>query len=210
MHLSAGAHGRSRTVVHGAPRCQAAGMHQGAGAHRWWCTVVHGAIRCQAAGMHLGARCTQASVHLLRDSLITHNTTSVPKRPDAPRCTVHLGARRPGCTLVQVHKRPDAPRCTVQYGARRPGCTSVQVHGDPNAPSHGAGAARAPCVTLATMSNSAEHAHHILPRSRLTPSSQSNLSAPSPSLTNALSSCLPWVAGYCSSRSHFGLASVSQ
>ena len=148
MHLSAGAHGRSRTVVHGAPRCQAAGMHQGAGAHRWWCTVVHGAIRCQAAGMHLGARCTQASVHLLRDSLITHNTTSVPKRPDAPRCTVHLGARRPGCTLVQVHKRPDAPRCTVQYGARRPGCTSVQVHGDPNAPHQGAGAARAPCVTL--------------------------------------------------------------
>ena len=123
MHLSAGAHGRSRTVVHGAPRCQAAGMHQGAGAHRWWCTVVHGAIRCQAAGMHLGARCTQASVHLLRDSLITHNTTSVPKRPDAPRCT-------------------------VQYGARRPGCTSVQVHGDPNAPHQGAGAARAPCVTL--------------------------------------------------------------
>ena len=148
MHLSAGAHGRSRTVVHGAPRCQAAGMHQGAGAHRWWCTVVHGAIRCQAAGMHLGARCTQASVHLLRDSLITHNTTSVPKRPDAPRCTVHLGARRPGCTLVQVHKRPDAPRFTVQYGARRPGCTSVQVHGDPNAPHQGAGAARAPCVTL--------------------------------------------------------------
>ena len=148
MHLSAGAHGRSRTVVHGAPRCQAAGMHQGAGAHRWWCTVVHGAIRCQAAGMHLGARCTQASVHLLRDSLITHTTTSVPKRPDAPRCTVHLGARRPGCTLVQVHKRPDAPRCTVQYGARRPGCTSVQVHGDPNAPHQGAGAARAPCVTL--------------------------------------------------------------
>ena len=123
MHLSAGAHGRSRTVVHGAPRCQAAGMHQGAGAHRWWCTVVHGAIRCQAAGMHLGARCTQASVHLLRDSLITHNTMSVPKRPDAPRCTVHLGARRPGCT-------------------------SVQVHGDPNAPHQGAGAARAPCVTL--------------------------------------------------------------
>ena len=125
-------------------------MHKGAGAHRWWCTVVHGAIRCQAAGMHLGARCTQASVHLLRDSLITHNTTSVLKRPDAPRCTVHLGARRPGCTLVQVHKRPDAPRCTVQYGARRPGCTSVQVHGDPNAPHQGAGAARAPCVTLST------------------------------------------------------------
>ena len=98
--------------------------------------MVHGAIRCQAAGMHLGARCTQASGHLLRDSLITHNTMSVPKRPDAPRCTVHLGARRPGYTLVQVHKRPDAPRCTVQYGARRPGCTSVQVHGDPNAPSH--------------------------------------------------------------------------
>ena len=117
-------------------------------AHRWWCTVVHGAIRCQAAGMHLGARCTQASVHLLRDSLITHNTMNVPKRPDAPRCTVHLGARRPGCTLVQVHKRPDAPRCTVQYGARRPGCTTVQVHGDPSAPHQGAWCPRAPCVTL--------------------------------------------------------------
>ena len=117
--------------------------------------MVHGAIRCQAAGMHLGARCTQASVHLLRDSLITHNTTSVPKRPDAPRCTVHLGARRPGCTLVQVHKRPDAPRCTVHLGARRPGCTSVQVPGDPNAPHQGAGAARAPCVTL-----------HLTPRAR--------------------------------------------
>ena len=110
MHLSAGAHGRSRTVVHGAPRCQ-------------------------AAGMHLGARCTQASVYLLRDSLITHNTTSVPKRPDAPRCTVHLGARRPGCT-------------------------SVQVHGDPNAPHQGAGAARAPCVTVCSWKRST--ARHML------------------------------------------------
>ena len=56
--------------------------------------------------------------------------------------------------MVQVHKRPDAPRCTVQYGARRPGCTSVQVHGDPNAPHQGAGAARAPCVTLSGGTNS--------------------------------------------------------
>ena len=130
MHLSAGAHGRSRTVVHGAPRCQAAGMHQGAGAHRWWCTVVHGAIRCQAAGMHLGARCTQASVHLLRDSLITHNTTSVPKRPDAPRCTVHLGARQPGCTLVQVHIRGlmhRGARCTSVPGGRdAPWCRCIR------------------------------------------------------------------------------------
>ena len=38
----------------------------------------------------------------------------------------------------------------MQYGARRPGCTSVQVHGDPNAPHQVAGAARAPCVTLRT------------------------------------------------------------
>ena len=36
----------------------------------------------------------------------------------------------------------------MHLGARRPGCTSVQVHGDPNAPHQGAGAARAPCVTL--------------------------------------------------------------
>ena len=57
----AGAHGRSRTVVHGAIRCTTTVMHQGAGAHRSWCTVVHGAIRCPAAGMHLGAWCT--SVH---------------------------------------------------------------------------------------------------------------------------------------------------
>ena len=148
MHLSAGAHGRSRTVVHGAPRCQAAGMHQGAGAHRWWCTVVHGAIRCQAAGISSGD--VKLDFRNFRIVFLV-SATSVPKRPDAPRCTVHLGARRPGCTSVQVHKRPDAPRCTVQYGARRPGCTSVQVHGDPNAPSHGAGAARAPCVTLFAM-----------------------------------------------------------
>ena len=119
---------------------------------------MQGAIWCQAAGLHLGARCTQASVHLLRDSLITHNTMNVPKRPDAPRCTVHLGARRPGCTLVQVHKRPDAPRCTVQYGARRPGCTTVQVHGDPSAPHQGAWCPRAPC-TLVRCTGIAMHLH---------------------------------------------------
>ena len=65
----------------------------------------------------------------------------------APWCTVQSGARRPGCTLVQVHKRPDAPRCTVQYGARQLGCTKVQVHSYPDEPSHGARCSSAPVVT---------------------------------------------------------------
>ena len=52
-------------------------------------------------------------------------------------------------TLMRVLISSDAPRCTVQFGALDPRCTMVQVHGDPNEPSLGAGAAAAPCVTLA-------------------------------------------------------------
>ena len=50
MHLSAGAHGRSRTVVQGAIRCittvirTKVQVHTGGGAP--WCTVHHGAWRC--------------------------------------------------------------------------------------------------------------------------------------------------------------------
>ena len=52
-------------------------------------------------------------------------------------------------TLMRAPISSDAPRCTVQFGALDPRCTMVQVHGDPNEPSLGAGAAAAPCVTLA-------------------------------------------------------------
>ena len=75
--------------------------------------------------------------------------THTVRRSDAPRCTVRFGAKGLMSTLMRVRISSDAPRCTVQFGALDPRCTMVQVHGDPNEPSLGAGAAGAPCVTLA-------------------------------------------------------------
>ena len=62
---------------------------------------------------------------------------------------MRFGAKGLMSTLMRVRISSDAPRCTVQFGALDPRCTMVQVHGDPNEPSLGAGAAGAPCVTLA-------------------------------------------------------------
>ena len=62
---------------------------------------------------------------------------------------MRFGATDQMRTLMRVPTSSDAPRCTVQFGALGPRCTMVQVHGDPNEPSLGAGAAGAPCVTLA-------------------------------------------------------------
>ena len=62
---------------------------------------------------------------------------------------MRFGAKGLMSTLMRVRISSDAPRCTVQFGALDPRCTMVQVHGDPNEPSLGAGAAAAPCVTLA-------------------------------------------------------------
>ena len=79
-------------------------------------------------------------------------THTVRRSRDAPRCTVRFGATDQMRTLMRVPTSSDAPRCTVQFGALDPRCTMVQVHGDPNEPSLGAGAAGAPCVTLAAIS----------------------------------------------------------
>ena len=65
---------------------------------------------------------------------------------------MRFGAKGLMRTLMRVRISSDAPRCTVQFGALDPRCTTVQVHGDPNEPSLGAGAAGAPCVTLALSS----------------------------------------------------------
>ena len=62
---------------------------------------------------------------------------------------MRFGAKGLMSTLMRVRISSDAPRCTVQFGALDPRCTMVQVRGDPNEPSLGAGAAGAPCVTLA-------------------------------------------------------------
>ena len=64
---------------------------------------------------------------------------------------MRFGAKGLMSTLMRVRISSDAPRCTVQFGAPDPRCTMVQVHGDPNEPSLGAGAAVAPCVTLAAV-----------------------------------------------------------
>ena len=66
---------------------------------------------------------------------------------------MRFGAKGLMSTLMRVRISSDAPRCTVQFGALDPRCTMVQVHGDPNEPSLGAGAAGAPCVTLAGVAN---------------------------------------------------------
>ena len=79
---------------------------------------------------------------------------------------MRFGAKGLMSTLMRVRISSDAPRCTVQFGALDPRCTMVQVHGDPNEPSLGAGAAVAPCVTLAGSRGSAEYLGYGVPYSK--------------------------------------------